>query len=172
MTVTTQNPPIWGTSNCNGCKTCTLSFGLHSTQSLGGSAFISSFWKGASPASTESNLTFASLKWRATKWSEDGQFFAGLYSWRPPLKRWKACLVRESEHQTPCSWSHYHAYPISALLAILEQTVRGSCFVFYTSLLSVCDCRSLNDPTHSPIFWFRWLRCEFSLFPFWSTVHS
>ena len=158
MTVTTQNPPIWGTSNCNGCKTCTLSFGLHSTQSPGGSAFISSFWKGASPASTESNLTFASLKWRATKW----RWIAGLYSlWRPPLKRWKACQVRESEHQTPCSWSHDHAYPISALLAMMEQTVRGSCFVFYTSLLSI-----FKWPDPQPNFQVH----EFSLF--WSTVHS
>ena len=170
MTATTQNPPIWGTSNCNGCKTCTLGFGLHSTQSPGGSAFISSFWKGASPASTESNLTFASVKWRATKWKWT-VFCRPLLTLRSPLKRWKACLVRESEkHQTPCSWRHDHAYPISALLAMMEQTVRGSCFGFYTSLFSVCDCLSLNDPTHSPIFMFRWLKCEFSLF--WSTVHS
>ncbi len=80
-----------------------------------------------------------------TEWSEDGQYFAaasGHYLlWHPPLKKWKECLVRESEHKTPCSWSHDHAYPVSALLATLEQTVQGSCFVLFPFVylwLSIC----------------------------------
>lgn len=165
MTVRTQNPPIWGTSNCNGCKTCT-----HMYPQLWSTFHAKSRWQclhqlllegsftglhGVQPDFCQSEVTSDQRKWRRTV------FCRSLLTLTPPLKRWKACQVRESEHQTPCSWSHDHAYPISALLAMMEQTVRGSCLVFYTSLLSI-----FKWPDPQPNFQVH----EFSLF--WSTVHS
>ena len=163
MTVTTQNPPIWGTSNCNGCKTCTLSFGLHSTQSPGGNAFISSFWKGASPASTESNLTFPGVKWPATEWSEDGQYFAAAsgHYFDTPFEEVKGMSGKSIGTQNTLQLK-----PRSCLSSECPASHIGTnCSRQLLCLISLC--LSVNDPTHSPIFRFR---CELSLF--WSTVDS